>query len=135
MNVRKNQSYLLQKILMKYENGTRVYKMQQWSKSDKKIAKELFELARKRDYANLANAIQIKSKNLTTPLSIWDLRDFLNSKAKEFDQKYDYRYSVLDNVFAGFILEDILTLDEMQRFSKRKQEQIKHILNLFGEIS
>ena len=109
--------------------------MDQWSKSDKKIAKELFELARKRDYANLTNTIQLKSDNLTTPESIWDLRDFLNSKAKEFDQKYDYRYSVLDNVFAGFILEDILTLDEMQRFSKRKQEQIKHILNLFGEIS
>jgi len=109
--------------------------MDQWSKSDKKIAKELFELARKRDYANLTNTIQLKSDNLTTPESIWDLRDFLNSKAKEFDQKYDYRYSVLDDVFSRFIFEDLLTLDDIQILSKKKQDQIKHIVNILGKLS
>jgi len=109
--------------------------MEQWAKSDKKIAKELFELARKKDYANLTNTIQLKSQNLTSPEFIWDLRDFLNSKAKEFDQKYDYRYSVLDDVFSRFIREDLLTLDELEMLSKKKQEEIKHILNILGKLS
>lgn len=109
--------------------------MNKWTKSDKKRARELFELARERDYKKLANAIQLKAKNLTTPESIWDLRDFLNSKAKEFDQKYDYRYSVLDDVFVNFIREDLLNLHELQSLSKEKQERIKSILNLLGKLS
>lgn len=109
--------------------------MDQWTKADKNIAKELFELAKKRDYENLTNTIQLKFQSLSTPESIWDLRDFLNSKAKEFDKRYDYRYSVLDDVFAKLIFENILSLDELQPLSKKKQEQIKNILNFFGKLS
>lgn len=109
--------------------------MDKWTKSDKKIARELFELARERDYKKLVKAIQLKAKNLTTPESIWELRDFLNSKAKEFDQKYDYRYSVLDDVFVNFIRENLLNFHELQPLSKEKQKQIKHILNILGKLS
>ena len=119
---------------MKFESGNGVYSMDKWRKSDKKIAKELFELARKRDYANLIDIIQLKSKNLTIPETIWDLREFLNYKAKEFDQKYDYRYSVLDQVFANFIREDLLSLDEFQSLSKEKQDQIQHMVNILGTL-
>ena len=73
--------------------------LDRWSKSDKKIARELFELAKKRDYEDLLKLIQLKSQNFITPQSIWDLKDFLNFKAKEFDQKYDYRYWLLGNIW------------------------------------
>ena len=35
--------------------------LDRWSKSDKKIARELFELAKKRDYEDLLKLIQLKS--------------------------------------------------------------------------
>ena len=106
--------------------------LDRWSKSDKKIARELFELAKKRDYEDLLKLIQLKSQNFITPQSIWDLKDFLNFKAKEFDQKYDYRYSILDDVFAKLILENLLNLNDLKLLSKEKQEQIKNILNILG---
>lgn len=109
--------------------------LDRWSKSDKKIARELFELAKKRDYEDLLKLIQLKSQNLTTPQSIWDLKDFLNFKAKEFDQKYDYRYSILDDVFAKLILENLLNLNDLKLLSKEKQEQIKNILNILWKLS
>ena len=102
--------------------------MNEWKKSDKKIAKELFELARDRDYVKLISRINLKSKKLATPESVWDLRDFLNSQAKEFDRKYDYRYSVLDHVFVNFIYEDLLSIDDLKSLSKDKQDQITSIL-------
>jgi inorganic pyrophosphatase/exopolyphosphatase len=90
-----------------------------YTKSEKKVAKELFELARQRDYEHLQT--NIKQYKCDTPQNIWDLREFLNKKAKEFDNKYDYRYSVLDEVFIGFILEKLLHIDEMKDFSKERQ--------------
>ena len=107
--------------------------LDRWSKSDKKIARELFELAKKRDYEDLLKLIQLKSQNFITPQSI--LKDFLNFKAKEFDQKYDYRYSILDDVFAKLILENLLNLNDLKLLSKEKQEQIKNILNILGKLS
>ena len=90
-----------------------------YTKSEKKVAKELFEIARQRDYKRLQE--DIKQYKCDTPESIWDLRDFLNQKTKEFDNKYDYRYSVLDEVFIGFILEELLMVHELKGLSKERQ--------------
>ena len=90
-----------------------------YTKSEKKVAKELFSLARERDYKRLQK--EIKQYKCDTPESIWDLRDFLNSKAKEFDIKYDYRYSVLDEVFISFLLEGLLQTNELKGLSKERQ--------------
>ena len=95
-----------------------------YTKSEKKAAKELFELARQRDYERLQ--IDIKQYQCDTPESIWGLRDFLNKKAKEFDNKYDYRYSILDEVFIGFILENLLYIHELKALSKERQ---KYLIN------
>ena len=91
-----------------------------YTKSEKKVAKELFNLARERDYKRLQK--EIKQYKCNTPESIWDLRDFLNAKAKEFDAKYDYRYSVLDEVFISFILDELLYVDELKNLSIQRQE-------------
>ena len=109
--------------------------LDRWSKSDKKIARELFELAKKRDYEDLLKLIQLKSQNFITPQSICDLEYLEEIKAKEFDQKYDYRYSILDDVFAKLILENLLNLNDLKLLSKEKQEQIKNILNILGKLS
>ena len=90
-----------------------------YTKSEKKVAKELFNLARERDYKRLQK--EIKQYKCNTPESIWDLRDFLNAKAKEFDAKYDYRYSVLDEVFISFLLEGLLEVHELKYLSKERQ--------------
>jgi len=93
-----------------------------YTKSEKKVAKELFELARQRDYKHLQKSI--KQYECDTPENIWDLREFLNKKAREFDNKYDYRYSVLDEVFIGLILEELLSIDELKGFSQERQEYL-----------
>jgi len=47
-----------------------------YTKSEKKVAKELFKLVRERDDERLQK--EIKQYKCDTPESIWDLRDFLN---------------------------------------------------------
>jgi len=93
-----------------------------YTKSEKKVAQELFKLARQRDYKRLQT--DIKQYRCDTPEGIWSLRNFLNKKAKEFDNKYDYRYSVLDEVFISFILEGLLYIHELKNLSKERQEYL-----------
>ena len=96
--------------------------MNNFTKSEKKVAKELFELAKQRDYEKLKN--DINSFQLDSPNNIWELRDFLNNKAKEFDRKYDYRYSILDELFSYLIIEELLSIEELQNLSQDHQNII-----------
>lgn len=97
-----------------------------YSKSEKLATRELFELAKHRDYENLKS--QIASITLDEPQNIWELRELLNKKAKEFDQKYIYRYSTIDQLFAEFILEDLLDISELKGLSKERQKSIEEIV-------
>jgi hypothetical protein len=101
--------------------------MNSFTKSEKKVAKEIFELAKQRDYEKLKN--DINSFQLNSPENIWELRDFLNDKAKAFDSKYDYRYSVLEEVFSYFIIDGLLSIDEIQDLSQKHKERIISLVN------
>jgi len=94
-----------------------------WSKSQKKHAKELFDLALEREYKALIeeiNLVKVESRD-----EVWELRERLNRKAKEMDRKYDYRYSQLIFVFAQLLREGYLTEDELSVLGEEKLDDIK----------
>jgi hypothetical protein len=101
-----------------------------WSKSQKKHARELFDLALEREYEALIEEINIKK--VTSRDEVWELRDRLNQKAKEMDRKYDYRYSQLIFVFTQLVYGGYLSLEELEPIGKEKQKQIKDMLNFKG---
>ena len=99
-----------------------------WTKAEKKHARELFDLALKREYKALIdelNGLQITSRD-----EVWELRERLNRKAKEMDRKYDYRYSRLIYVFAQLLHEGYLTEKEL---SVLGEDKVKAILLLGGK--
>lgn len=50
---------------------------------------------------------------------------FPNGKARELDQKYDFRYSVLIGVFARLMAEGWLTLEDLAGMDLAKRELIR----------
>jgi len=101
----------------------RVVMNETWSKSQKKRARELFDLARNREYAALYE--EINSLQVTTPDEVWKFRERLNRKAREMDRKYDYRYSQLLFVFAELVNGGYLALDELSVLGAEKWGAIK----------
>jgi len=99
-----------------------------WSKSEKKIAREAFEKAYERECSYLAGRIREKANQIKKPEEIWELRDFLTEKSKEVDEKYDYRYSVLDFVFARLIKDGWLEYADLEGLTEEKIEQVKSLL-------
>ena len=99
-----------------------------WSKTEKIIARRIFELARQRDYERLIK--RINNKTMNSPEDVWELRELLNKKVKEFDEKYDYRYSLLLEIFMRLISEDLLKIDDLSGLSDKKIETIKQVMKL-----
>ena len=99
-----------------------------WSKSQKKHARELFDLALEREYKTQIE--EINAKEITSRDEVWELRDRLNAKAKEMDEKYDYRYSQLIWVFARLVRDGYLSIEELEPLGEEKYEAIRKMTNI-----
>jgi len=99
-----------------------------WSKTEKIIARKIFELAKQRDYERLIK--KINNKTINSPEDIWELRKLLNEKVKEFDKKYDYRYSILLEIFMRLVSENLLKIEDLNGLSNEKIETIKQVVKL-----
>ena len=99
-----------------------------WSKTEKKIAREAFERAYERECSYLAGRIREIANQIMKPDDIWGLHDFLTEKRKEVDEKYDYRYSVLDFVFGRLIKDGWLDFADLEGLNEEKIERIKSLL-------
>jgi len=99
-----------------------------WSKAEKKIAKQAFDLAYKRKCQKIIE--QIKKRKLSNNEDIWTLGDYIHKKRKEIDRKFDYRYSQLILVFSTFIKENLLSLEDLAGLNNEKIDTINKILKL-----
>ena len=67
---------------------------------------EAFELALDREFrAVIQNAKKMASK-IEQPADLWNLEHYLTRSRKKIDRTYDYRYSVLTDVFGRLIREN-----------------------------
>ena len=96
-----------------------------WSPDEKKVAHAAFEAALSRERASIRRDIEAMLRDPNDGAEIWEIRDFLNGKARELDQKYDFRYSVLIGVFARLLAEGWVTLDDLEGLDMTKQELIR----------
>ena len=97
-----------------------------WSPGEKKVAHAAFEAALSRERAAIRRHIEAMLSVSAEGPEIWAIRDYLNEKAREFDHKYDFRYSVLIDVFARLLAEGWLTLDELAGLDTSKLELVRN---------
>ena len=99
-----------------------------WSKSEKKIAKQAFELAYDKKCQKIIE--QIKKRKLSDAVDIWELGNFIKNQQKEVDRMFDYRYSQLILVFSILIKENLLSLHDLAGLNEEKLDTINKILGL-----
>jgi hypothetical protein len=59
------------------------------------------------------------------PADLRDLESYLTQSRKEIDHKYDYRYSVLTDVFGMLVREGRLSEEELAGLGKDKLKSIR----------
>jgi|ERR1035437_9877194 Asp-tRNA(Asn)/Glu-tRNA(Gln) amidotransferase B subunit len=85
-----------------------------WSHAEKQIARKAFELALDREFRNVIRRAKDMAGNIEQPTDLWDLEHYLTESHKRIDRTYDYRYSVLTDVFGRLIREGRLSEKELQ---------------------
>jgi len=74
------------------------------------------------------------SGNIEQPTDLWDLEHYLTESRKRIDRTYDYRYSVLTDVFGRLIREGRLSEKELQGLGEDKLESIRSCAKLLAKL-
>ena len=76
-----------------------------WKASEKKVANRAFEKARLAELDQLVQSFKGDAVSIDDADQLWALIDQMKDKRYQFEQKYDYRYSVLVSVLARLLGE------------------------------
>ncbi len=101
-----------------------------WSQPEKAIARKAFDNAYSRECSVILEKLKKMIANASGPPDIWKIHDYLSVQRRETDNKYDYRYSVLLQVFARLLNENWITEADLQGLREDKIEIIKKFASL-----
>ena len=97
-----------------------------WSATEKKVARTLYDAALQTELAQIMVEFKRLAAAAAEPSDMWDLEDWLLDKRRAFDEKYDYRYSVLIGVFGRLLAQGRVTLAQLAPLQADKVAAIKH---------
>ncbi len=101
-----------------------------WTTAEKKLARELFERAASNEEAELIADIKGRAAQLSDLDAVRGLQAHIGSAVREFQVKYDFRYSQLLFVFARLVREGRLSRSELNRLSDDKLALVDRMLTL-----
>ncbi|MDC6170634.1 hypothetical protein [Paucibacter sp. XJ19-41] len=99
----------------------------EWSSSEKKIARRVFDAALHRELAEVLQTFKAMAASASDPESMWSTEDFLSKSRREIDSKYDYRYSQLHVVFGRLLREGRISEEDLSGLSESKMNVILRI--------
>ena len=84
-----------------------------WKDSEKKIANRAFEKARTAELDEVVLSFKADAANLGDVDQLWTLIEQMKHRRYEFEQKYDYRYSILVSVLARLLGEQRISAADL----------------------
>ena len=100
-----------------------------WSSAEKKIAKQAYDAALKREYAALLQQLKDSAEKANSRDDIWYIYDHLTKQRKSIDQRYDYRYSQLIFVFGILLRQKWLEESDLEGLAEDKLQLIRAFAN------
>ena len=101
-----------------------------WSESEKKLARRVFEAALTSELAEAISDFKVRAASVVAPDELWEIERHLRRKRLEIDRKYDYRYSQLIWVFGTLLREGRIQEAQLAGLSEEKRVGIASIASL-----
>ena len=101
-----------------------------WSNKEKQLARTVFESAAAAEEKELIERFQYKAATLKSLEDLWALQFAIRESEREYQQKYDYRYSQLIGVFGRLVREGRVSIDKLHGLSEEKLQYIGRIASL-----
>lgn len=71
-----------------------------------------------------------RAARITEVSELWELEEWLGKRRRQINNTFDYRYSVLPNVFAELILKKRLALEDLRGIAPEKLKYIERFVRL-----
>ena len=84
-----------------------------WRESEKRIANRAFEKARTTELDEVVQYFKAEAAKIADVDQLWTLIDQMKIIRYQFEQKYDYRYSILVLVFARLLGEKRISIQDL----------------------
>ena len=97
----------------------------QWSPAEKAIARKVYEAALKQELEAIVRETNENATKIKQVSEVWDLVDHLNQRRMEIDREYDYRYSVLPEVFGNLIRKGRVREEDLRGLGDDKLDYIQ----------
>ena len=97
-----------------------------WSRSEKAIARIAFDAALGRELHQVIQRAKQMAGEIQQSTDLWDLEHYLTGRRSQIDQQFDYRYSVLIQVFSDLVHGGRLSEQELQGLDEDKLGLIRH---------
>lgn len=96
-----------------------------WSAAEKAVARKAFERALAQELQAVVAETKKMASKIEDSSEVWELARYLSERRKAIDRKFDYRYSVLPEVFAILIRESRLDEKELHGLGEDKLAYVR----------
>jgi hypothetical protein len=100
-----------------------------WSPAEKAIAKKAFNLALQQEFEAVIRETKKMAAKIEHPSDLWELESYLTRSRTRIDRLYDYRYSVLPEVFGTLIRQGRLREQDLHGLSDDKLKYVRAYAN------
>jgi len=95
-----------------------------WNAAEKKIARNAFDKALRTELDEILHEARTRMAAVKDMAELWDLHHHLGRRRDQIDERYDYRYSRLIELFAILISERRLSLADLAGLEADKLDRI-----------
>ena|SRR5690349_16305226 len=100
-----------------------------WSRSEKAIARKIFEAALKRELQDVMERAKQMAKEIKDPENLWGLERFLSQRRKNIDRNYEFRTSRLTQVLGILLCEGRVSEQELRGLREDRMRAIRSCAN------
>jgi len=109
-----------------------------WSHAEKQTARRAFDRALDEEKEAAIRELKERVARIRSAEDIddlWALEDWLRRRRKGIDDKFDYRYSVLPEVFARLLFEGAIEEADLSGLAREKVDEIRRIAGIFRDLA
>ena len=99
-----------------------------WTHAEKRIARRVFDAALQRELAQLMAEFKRRAAAASQPDDLWAIERFLSKAGRDINARYDFRYSVLEFVFAGLLREGLIESGELAGLADDRLTRIRSMV-------